>query len=77
MIANKQTATMRDWVAVPNEDAPLFFIGTVENHPRQSEFHGKAQRTTSVVFFDKDNGLLETRNTIYRLEGPSASDNRE
>ena len=77
MIANKQTATMRDWVAVPNKDAPLFFLGTVTGHPNQSEFHGDVQKTSSVVFFDKDNGRLETRNTIYRLEGPSAADNQE
>lgn len=70
-IFGKQTATLECWVAVPDTHNPSFFTGHVLNHPRQHHFTpGKRQATSAVVAFDLDNGLLETRNTIYRLGKP-------
>lgn len=67
MIANKNTATLENWQPWPDEENPTVFFGTVSNHPRQEEFLAPMQRTSYVVAWDRENGLLETRNTIYRL----------
>lgn len=63
----KQRAHLENWVALPNKEFPVSFVGAISEHPRQAEFFGAVQRTSRVVNVDYENKILETRNTIYTL----------
>lgn len=63
----KQIARLDNWVALPNREFPVSFVGEISEHPRQAEFFGAVQRTSRVVDVDYENNRLETRNTIYIL----------
>ena len=71
MDMTKPTADLGNWIALPDRENPTHFVGAVANHTRQDEFHADVQRTSQVIEVDYVKGLLETRNTIYRLGKPA------
>lgn len=56
--------------AFPGENAlPQMFTGIVVNDPTGRWVPGFHMRSSCIVKFDRFNGIIETLNTIYRLEG--------
>jgi hypothetical protein len=58
----KQTAKTDNWIFNP---ALNCLHGIVSHHPELPD--GEQVRTSSVVKLDRENGICETRNTIYTL----------
>ncbi len=66
----KQEAIVNDWWLVGGPDKPFWMLcGTVVSHPHIRS-GARDLRTSEVVRLDRDAGICETQNTIYRLEGP-------
>lgn len=53
---------------------PLVITGTVKKDPTGRMQPGWHMRTTPLTLFDEENGLCETRNSSYKLEGDNGSD---
>lgn len=64
----KPTARIDNWIFYCG-----FLAGHVHGHQRQSGFMKEFQLTSAVVRFDPENGIAETRNTVYNLGIPAIS----
>ena len=65
--------TLEDWCllpAVPGNDEEQLAWGTFVDHPDEI-VRGRYSHTSRVVRIDHANGLLETRNSVYRLGRPA------
>ena len=81
----KPVKTIRDW-QVHNLDLddrqlegiepykPLIVTGTVVDDPTEKFKVGWHMRSTLVKKLDREKGFLETKNTIYKLEGTEGKD---
>jgi hypothetical protein len=67
LLAEKPTAHIENWMRIPTMYGHAYLMGTVSDHPRQSEFRAKEQITSQLVSFDEEAGVAETRNTRYTL----------
>lgn len=69
--ASKPVVRIKDYAFVGPEDRQ-FLVGTALDHPRAPGGGESEVRTTTIVSYDKENGLVETKNTIYKLVGEPA-----
>jgi hypothetical protein len=84
----KVGGTIKDWqihnlsvsnitleVAYPGENAkPMIISGTVVDDPLGRWVPGDHMRTSLVCKLDRENGTVETLNTIYKLSGEEGKD---
>lgn len=84
----KDGGTIRDWqvhhltftkeqieTVYPNQNCkPLIVTGTVVNDPCGRWVPGAHMRSSLVVNIDREKGILETKNTIYKLTGTEGTD---
>jgi len=55
-------------------DKVMVFTGTVVEDPTGRWQHGYHMRSTLILKHDKKTGIVETQNTIYKLEGEEGGD---
>ena len=55
-------------------DEVVMFTGTVVHDPAGRFEDGWHMRSSIIVDFDKETGIVETENTIYKLEGEEGGD---
>lgn len=53
-----------------NEDKTMIVTGTVVDDPTGKWRPGYHMRSTIIIKFDREAGMIETQNTMYKLEGP-------
>jgi len=53
---------------------PLILTGTVVKDYKQRWLPGYHMRSSLICFHDKENNLIYTKNSIYKLQGPSGDD---
>jgi len=69
----KQQAKIDNWQLRKDFFGDFYIlVGTVKDHPRQSDFRTETQVTSPLLSIDFVNKKAETQNTIYELltEGP-------
>ncbi len=55
-------------------DKVMLFTGTVVDDPTGRWQPGYHMRSTLILKFNKETGVVETQNTIYKLEGEEGGD---
>lgn len=68
--SSKPVVRIKDYAFIGPEDRQ-FLVGTALDHPRAPNGESGV-RTSAIVNYDKKNGLVETKNTIYKLVGEPA-----
>ena len=66
MQGHNSSATINDWSTLKMGDN-TYLIGRVNHHSQQSDFKAPLQITSQVNFLDRESGLAQTENTLYRL----------
>lgn len=66
-MTKKHDAILRNWHEV-KLDGGSYVVGNIYEDSKGRFMDGTPVRTSWVVDLDADNGILETRNTIYKLE---------
>lgn len=69
--ASKPVVSIKDYAFIGPEGRQ-FLVGTALDHSRAPGGGESEVRTTTIVIYDKENGLVETKNTIYKLVGEPA-----
>jgi len=57
-----------------NMDSAMVFTGTIVEDPTGRWEVGFHMRSSLILNFDKETGIVETRNTIYKLLGEEGGD---
>ena len=70
----RSQATINDW-SIMKVGGDEFLIGSIQQHSRQDDFKKPLQMTSRVHFLDRESGLAQTENTLYRL-GPELKRSR-
>ena len=83
-IKNWQTHTLSDKpeaVAMAKEQLPeltedkiMVFTGIVVDDPLNRWVPGDHMRSSPIMTLDRENGIVETKNTVYKLEGEEGGD---
>lgn len=68
---SKPVVRIKDYAFI-GEQGRQVMVGTALDHPRAPGGGYSDVRTTTIVSYDKENGLVETGNTIYKLVGEPA-----
>ncbi len=59
--------TLDHWETFINWEGVTVAAGIVLNDDKRPHFNGKQVYTSAVVRLDRENGTLQTRNTLYKL----------
>lgn len=73
---SKPTAKIHNYEVVrdPHTKEPTVLIGTITDHPNQSQFKTSRQVTSRIKTYDFVKGIVETLNTRYLLQNPAGSE---
>lgn len=58
----KPHAYIENWAVAKDR-----LVGTIKDHPRQTEFKAEMQVTSPLIMIDYKAGIAETENTYYKL----------